>query len=934
MDYEPRSMDPHNSEETLSLIDPDTISEISPEDELAIQEMEQLLHSPSPQSKPTEVPTQMTKITTPQQQNPNKVLHHIHTVDQQTINIIVPQLPPNVQVQNNPRGKHGSKLKTIERANIKFPETWPDRPFLNNMLTVKDQGFYENGTFSPVLSQTDCNVTGVAHQFNKFAVTFYRDLKPKSHRLQQKRRFLDSSQPDHIFVLRRDPDFKYKDCRAKDNLLPQLESLHKTQLGDIIQIDTMVTEDPNQLKDELPRTHLAHVRWATNTTLLQLMTIMFGPNPSLDLPCRTSLLADILLQIHHAEDSLSTQNIQPFNIPAKQSYFSIPGTIPTILTLSFSNFSLSFNPPIGSYFILQYFAPNTPKVREYTAYLLTSRRTSQFDLTLTFELTINSSISLWKTSPNKRPNLQGHWTLLQTSASTFPKLLFHSFQALCPRLSDAQNTDTNLAHIALGWSGRPSYRFSNGKKSSSAATTSHSTMAEQDPLTLVTDSFIHGDNKLTLIEGYPGCGKTHLVIQTLTTLLNKPNTGKILVTCHSNHAANEILSRLNACGFPNNTILRLFAPDKKFKPYFRKNYAYTLDAYIRAPSTNPEIQTLQQELANLEELLHSIPPTADFKKIMEDAATWHNKISSIKEALEQEILGTINFRLIICTNAMTQSESLKPFRFKYACIDEASQSSLLEIMACIHKLTEDGQLLLSGDPKQLPPFTTLSGMAQNLLQTSSIHILTENTVPIIRLSRSFRSTPDIINFPSCQFYSGQLHSQLPSNLSEPFLAHACTLFPILTKAPPGNSILWVETATYEIIQEDSKSKANLGELAALNTLLPHFSQMPNTISILTYYAKQRNLIQSQFYDLNIPILTLDEAQGSESDIVFLSMVRSIPSGPVTTLGIVDCPFRQCVALTRAKRFLVILGNPRTLSHNKRWRTLYENCVQNNMILTL
>ena len=66
--------------------------------------------------------------------------------------------------------------------------------------------------------------------------------------------------------------------------------------------------------------------------------------------------------------------------------------------------------------------------------------------------------------------------------------------------------------------------------------------------------------------------------------------------------------------------------------------------------------------------------------------------------------------------------------------------------------------------------------------------------------------------------------------------------------------------------------------------------------------------------------TLDCFQGSEKDIILISCVRAGPGG----IGFLHDRRRLNVALTRAKKTLVIVGNSSILSSNLMWAQLIED----------
>ena len=81
------------------------------------------------------------------------------------------------------------------------------------------------------------------------------------------------------------------------------------------------------------------------------------------------------------------------------------------------------------------------------------------------------------------------------------------------------------------------------------------------------------------------------------------------------------------------------------------------------------------------------------------------------------------------------------------------------------------------------------------------------------------------------------------------------------------------------------------------------------IGILSWYDGQTNRLR-KIADLHgVVISNVDGFQGSERGVMLLSTVRS---NKRNDLGIVKHPNRLNVAVTRAKRGLIVLGNYQTL----------------------
>jgi superfamily I DNA and/or RNA helicase len=76
------------------------------------------------------------------------------------------------------------------------------------------------------------------------------------------------------------------------------------------------------------------------------------------------------------------------------------------------------------------------------------------------------------------------------------------------------------------------------------------------------------------------------------------------------------------------------------------------------------------------------------------------------------------------------------------------------------------------------------------------------------------------------------------------------------------------------------------------------------------------------FDIN----TVDAFQGQEKEIIIINCVRSNKSMSLKgSLGFLVDERRMNVAITRAKHFLFVIGNKRTLSKNEKWAGFIEQC---------
>ena len=85
------------------------------------------------------------------------------------------------------------------------------------------------------------------------------------------------------------------------------------------------------------------------------------------------------------------------------------------------------------------------------------------------------------------------------------------------------------------------------------------------------------------------------------------------------------------------------------------------------------------------------------------------------------------------------------------------------------------------------------------------------------------------------------------------------------------------------------------------------------IAVITPYAAQARLIRHLCKVEGVEIDTVDGFQGREKEVILISCVRSNREGIIGFLGDTR---RMNVALTRAKRKLIVIGDSATLANHE------------------
>tara|TARA_B100000401_G_scaffold193092_1_gene130155 strand:+ start:229 stop:729 length:501 start_codon:yes stop_codon:yes gene_type:complete len=138
----------------------------------------------------------------------------------------------------------------------------------------------------------------------------------------------------------------------------------------------------------------------------------------------------------------------------------------------------------------------------------------------------------------------------------------------------------------------------------------------------------------------------------------------------------------------------------------------------------------------------------------------------------------------------------------------------------------------------------------------------------------------------------------------------------------------------EIEEEAGSSRSNMDEAAIVikivNDLLAPGDISAEDIGVISPYAGQVRLIRSMMNDEidGLEIKSVDGYQGREKEIIVLSTVRANENGVV---GFLSDYRRLNVALTRAKRGLIVVGDDRTLRNDATWASWLDWVSESNLM---
>jgi predicted DNA helicase len=281
-------------------------------------------------------------------------------------------------------------------------------------------------------------------------------------------------------------------------------------------------------------------------------------------------------------------------------------------------------------------------------------------------------------------------------------------------------------------------------------------------------------------------------------------------------------------------------------------------------------------------------------------------------------------KIVCATLTGLDSQLLGQRHYDIVVIDEACQGT--EPAAWV-PLLRANKLILAGDHCQLPP-TIISpeaadrGLAVSL-QERLIGLYGPQVSRLLTVQHRMHSA--IMGFSNAEFYGGELVAH------ESVANHLLRDLPGVTSDPLTDTpVQFIDTAgaSYdEELEEDTGSRRNVQEAALavkkVRALLA-LGVSATQIGVITPYRAQVRLLRERLSDVpGLEIDSVDGFQGREKEAIIVSLVRSNNEGEI---GFLADTRRTNVALTRARRKLIVIGDSATLANDdfyQRMLTYFE-----------
>jgi len=318
-----------------------------------------------------------------------------------------------------------------------------------------------------------------------------------------------------------------------------------------------------------------------------------------------------------------------------------------------------------------------------------------------------------------------------------------------------------------------------------------------------------------------------------------------------------------------------------------------------------------------------------------------------KEAIRRvEIQKLREAEIILCTcSTSCLSKISQATNIQQLLIDESGMCTEPETLIPV-VYSRATQVVLLGDHPQLEPIVMDNtarkcGLARSLFESYASKA--------IMLTRQYRMHEAIAAFPSTNFYD----RRLTIGKDEQSKSSALKFWPNGRSKPMAFvHVIGCEQAL-PVSSADGceQSKFNLNEVEAVvktvTKLIHRFHVLPTDVAVLTQYRAQLSYIERELQkrgENGVTVSTVIAAQGSEWEYVVMSTVRSMPKCSVEKrptrgwiyrhLGFIADSHQINVALTRAKKGLIIIGNKYLLQCDENWKKLIMHYNEHKKIVNM
>lgn len=424
---------------------------------------------------------------------------------------------------------------------------------------------------------------------------------------------------------------------------------------------------------------------------------------------------------------------------------------------------------------------------------------------------------------------------------------------------------------------------------------------------------------VAIIHGPPGTGKTTTLVQAIRQTVSIEK--QVLVCAPSNAAVDLLVEKLSEQGL---NVVRIGHPARVTEQSLSK----TLDARIANHDHFKELRALRKKMEQVRSQAFKFKRNFGYAErqernlLKQEAKALKADADVLEFYIINDILNTSE--VIACTLVGASHPMLRGKRYKSVFIDEAAQA--LE-PACWIPILRAERVILAGDHQQLPPtIKSVEAAREGLAKTLFEKCIDSHPRSASMLQIQYRMNENIMQFSSDYFYDGGLiadesvkHHTIDSLSPIDFIDTAGCGYN--ETQDPETLSRYNEEEAQVLIRQLEKLIQDVGVEGwsfTMGVITPYSAQVER----LTKLAEGSEVLSAirSFITIN----TVDAFQGQERDIIAISFVRSNDKGEIGFLGDIR---RTNVAMTRAKKKLIMIGDSATLGIHDFYTALLEYVQQ-------